>query len=162
MQQDEEFHACPNADCSWGVLLSATHSAPDVLTRHTGAFFAKGEGNIFVCQLCSVRHCLSCNVPFHEDQTCEEYLAAERKEIADERTDAGRRKTEETASLAFLKTMSKPCPQCGTNLDKYDGMRSPKPSSASLKFRSLIQILGCDHVICKLEVGLFTSKVPCH
>lgn len=122
MQQDEEFHACPSADCSWGMLLSAAYSMLDVLTPHTGAFFAKGDGNIFVCQLCSVRHCLSCNVPFHESLTCEEYLAAERKEVADERTDAGRRKTEETASLAFLKTMSKPCPQCGTNLDKYDGM----------------------------------------
>ena len=69
--------------------------------------------------MCQARYCLDCEVPFHEDQTCEEYHA-----------DSERRTTEEQESLATVRKISKPCPgaNCGINIDK---------------------IAGCDHVTCE-------------
>ena len=105
---DEEFRVCPSADCSWGCLFST-----------------KDDGNIFKCQLCKYRHCTTCDVPMHEDETCEEYkghMAAEseRKRLQDDQNSASERKVDK---------ISKPCPKCTTRLDKYD---------------------GCDHVTCML------------
>ncbi|KAL1588033.1 hypothetical protein WHR41_03394 [Cladosporium halotolerans] len=91
MQDEEEFHACPNAACSWG------------------AFFAKDDGNVFICQECNARYCMSCNVPFHEGQTCEQYVSSQR------------RAEEEDASIAAVARISRPCPHCGISIDKYTG-----------------------------------------
>ena len=49
-----------------------------VLIHVTGAFFARDEGNIFNCQLCGLSWCLSCDIPFHQGETCEEHNAGER------------------------------------------------------------------------------------
>lgn len=58
-------------------------------------------------------------MPFHEDQTCEEYQVV-----------AKRRSEEEEKSLEAVKQVSRPCPGpgCGVNIDKF---------------------AGCDHVTCE-------------
>lgn len=69
--------------------------------------------------MCKARYCLVCEVPFHEEQTCDQY-----------QVDAKRRNKDEKKSLEAVKKLSRPCPGpgCGVNIDKYS---------------------GCDHVTCK-------------
>lgn len=99
--------------------MTQRQSIPDPWTNRSapGAFFAKDDGNLFVCQACNARYCMSCNVPFHEEQTCEQYLSTQR------------RAEEENASIAAIAQISRPCPNCGINIEKYT---------------------GCDHVTCKI------------
>lgn len=119
MQDEEEYHACPNAECSWGLYRAATIDAITMLISNLGAYFAKGDGNIFSCKMCKARYCLVCEVPFHEEQTCDDYQA-----------NAKRRSEDEQKSLEAVKQVSRPCPGpgCGVNIDKWT---------------------GCDHVTCK-------------
>ncbi|GAB1736557.1 hypothetical protein NU219Hw_g8186t1 [Hortaea werneckii] len=97
----EDFRSCPNANCSWGCFFST-----------------KDDGNIFTCQLCSIRYCVVCEVNMHENETCEAYR--KRRETQDTAS-------EERQSEKYLKKISKPCPRCGVNIDK---------------------VSGCDHVTC--------------
>ncbi|RMX87532.1 hypothetical protein D0868_14963 [Hortaea werneckii] len=97
----EDFRACPNATCSWGCFFST-----------------KADGNIFTCQLCNIRYCVVCEVNMHEDETC----AAFQQRRATQDT-----AREERRSERYLKKISKPCPRCGVNIDKFT---------------------GCDHVTC--------------
>lgn len=110
----------------------------------------KGDGNIFNCQMCALRWCLSCDVPFHEEQTCSEHIAKKKgpvarpteeqeKQLAIERQQAEQREKklvvarqaqEESASLRA----ARPCPSCKAKIVK-DG--------------------GCDHMTCKSS----TSRV---
>jgi hypothetical protein len=109
MQQDEEFQSCPSADCPWGSYISIVLCLrfPVVLTESTGAVFAKDTGNIFNCQLCDLRWCLSCDVPFHRDQSCKEYLASTRRA----------RQQAETASNKATRA----CPKCDIKILKGSG-----------------------------------------
>lgn len=100
---------------------------------NTGALLVKDDGNIFCCQKCNTRHCLLCDVPFHEDQTCDEYQEAKQRAVEEEESAAKRRVEEETASAEAVKKMSRPCPECGVNIDKF---------------------AGCDHVTCELPPSL--------
>lgn len=90
-----------------------------MLTRNIGAIYAKDDGNIFSCKMCQARYCLVCEVPFHEEQTCDQY-----------QEHAKRRSEDEEKSLETVKQVSRPCPGpgCGVKLDKYT---------------------GCDHVTCE-------------
>jgi hypothetical protein len=119
MQKEEELHACPNAECSWGSYLQTLAVCDLPANRGPGALFAKDDGNIFVCRKCEARYCLTCNVTFHEDETCEDYQAAAAK----------RRNEDEEKSLKTVKQVSRPCPGCGANIDKF---------------------AGCDHITCKM------------
>lgn len=92
MQQEEEFHACPKAECPWGLSWKDTAVCEQHADSDVGAFFAKDDGNIFVCRACEARYCLACEVPFHEEQTCEEYQVV-----------AKRRSEEEEKSLKAVK-----------------------------------------------------------
>lgn len=91
----------------------------NLLIRNQGAFFAKDDGNILSCIMCKTRYCIVCEVPFHEEQTCDDYQA-----------DAKRRSEDEQKSLETVKQVSRPCPGpgCGVNIDKWT---------------------GCDHVTCE-------------
>jgi hypothetical protein len=100
-------------------LNPVTHS--EHANQDQEAFFAKDDGNIFNCRACKARYCLSYEVPFHEKQTCEDYQAA-----------AERRNEDEKRSLDTVKQVSRPCPGCGINLDKF---------------------AGCDHVTCERIPG---------
>lgn len=75
MQQDDEFQSCPNADCPWSRYMLVVIVQETALTQAIGAFFSRDEGNIFDCQMCHLRWCLTCDVPFHSGHICEEYLA---------------------------------------------------------------------------------------
>lgn len=61
------------------------------------------------------RYCLACEVPFHEEQTCDNYQAEVKR--------AKRRNKDEKKSLEAVKKLSRPCPGpgCGINIDKYTG-----------------------------------------
>jgi hypothetical protein len=103
-----------------GVCQKKLPSIPiNMLTGYPGAYFARDDGNIFSCKMCKARYCLVCEVPSHEEQTCDQYQA-----------DAKRRSEDEQKSLETVKQVSRPCPGpgCGVNIDKY---------------------IGCDHVTCK-------------
>jgi hypothetical protein len=100
-----------------------------MLTRNLGAYFAKDDGNIFSCKMCKARYCLVCEVPFHEEQTCDDYQAEFKR--------AERRNKDEEKSLEAVEKLSRPRPGpgCGINIDKYT---------------------GCDHVTCeKMHTVLF-------
>lgn len=95
-ENDEEFRSCPSATCSWGCFLS---------TRE--------DGNIFSCQLCGLRYCVLCEINMHENETCSAYQ---------ERVNVSRKRAaDEALSKKAVEEMSKPCPKCGVNLDKYAG-----------------------------------------
>lgn len=97
-ESDEEFRACPNADCDWGCLMST-----------------KADGNIFRCQMCKYRYCSMCGAPMHEDMTCEDYQAKLRRE----REEAIRQ--EEEASRAEVSKTTKQCPKCKSAIWKSGG-----------------------------------------
>jgi hypothetical protein len=118
----------------------------------------KGDGNMFNCQMCSLRWCLCCDVPFHEGQTCEEHLekkfgccskeeerqlAAENqaKEEREKKLLAARQTQEESASTEI----TRPCPHCKAKI---------------------FRVSGCDHMTCKsciVEVlNRSTVKLNCN
>jgi hypothetical protein len=117
----------------------------DMLTCYAGAFFAEDDGNIFNCQMCSIRWCLVCDIPFHEGQTCEGYhdekrrAAEERKKEAEDalrrqeaeenerQLTAQRRDQEEEASNQVSRT----CPSCKSKILKCG---------------------GCDHMTCEFPL----------
>ncbi|KAF2162566.1 hypothetical protein M409DRAFT_27188 [Zasmidium cellare ATCC 36951] len=114
-ERDEEFRECPSATCSYGYF----HSTKD-------------DGNIFRCQLCESRYCVLCEVPMHENMTCDLYRESKRQEAEAENDRKRKREMadEEELSAKKVKAVSKKCPnpKCGINLDKYT---------------------GCDHVTCR-------------
>ncbi|OQO09372.1 hypothetical protein B0A48_04770 [Cryoendolithus antarcticus] len=91
LAKDEEFFSCTSADCHFGGLIS------------------KNDGNIFRCEACETRSCVECQTSFHEGKTCKDYQASTRQGEEDKK------------SVAKVKKMSKPCPGCKTNFQKYTG-----------------------------------------
>ncbi|KAM0716953.1 hypothetical protein Q7P37_006805 [Cladosporium fusiforme] len=124
LQAQEAYFACPMAGCSWG------------------AYFVPDDGNIFACRACGARHCISCDVRFHDGLTCEEFTSGKTRKTVEEDEDPAqvvrrleeeeraikRRMVEEQESQLELKTKTRPCPRCGIHIDKYE---------------------GCDHVTCR-------------
>ncbi|KAI1651504.1 uncharacterized protein F4817DRAFT_324761 [Daldinia loculata] len=92
-----EFMWCLNPGCESGQIHPA------------GCSKAK-------CHGCRGYVCIHHNVPWHKGETCDEYDKRTRKQ----------RKNDE-ASEKHIKEMSKPCPGCKRNINKY---------------------IGCDHVTC--------------
>ena len=79
---------------------------------------ASTEGYIFRCTGCGYRHCTSCKVAFHTDETCAQY----QERIAKEREEELRiQKEQEEASLAEVTKVSVACPGCGANIQKSHG-----------------------------------------
>lgn len=101
-ESDEEYRTCPSADCSWACFFST-----------------KENGNIFTCQMCKYRYCVTCEAPMHEGETCEEFQNTTARKAEQVQQNA--------ASEKRLGEISKPCPKCTMRLDKYT---------------------GCDHVTC--------------
>lgn len=99
---DATWVPCPSARCTSGASMT--------------------DGHIFTCQVCSYRYCTSCDIPMHENESCTEH----RKRLTRDKEKV----REEHMSVEFVKKVSKPCPGCKRNLDKYE---------------------GCDHVTCKLH-----------
>lgn len=107
-ESDEEFWACPRASCTWGCFLS---------TRE--------DGNIFECQVCGTRWCITCDVSMHDNEACSDYQ--------DRITNGQRsREDQEEASKKLVEAESKACPKCTARIEKTH---------------------GCDHMIC--TIGLY-------
>ncbi|KAG9600055.1 hypothetical protein KCU77_g3415, partial [Aureobasidium melanogenum] len=68
------------------------------------------EGLVFTCQACGHKHCIVCEVNWHESETCEEY-----------QTRNSAQKQQEADSEAEVQAISKSCPNCNTRIEKGDG-----------------------------------------
>ncbi|KAI5239014.1 hypothetical protein E4T43_07035 [Aureobasidium subglaciale] len=93
MSLDEEFRYCMSPSCDSGQ-------------NHPGGIAEP----IFCCQKCRHKHCVSCGVNWHEDQTCEEFKQASQQRIQDEEESNNR-----------VDQISKPCPGCNSRIEKNDG-----------------------------------------
>lgn len=120
-----DFHQCLNPACTSGQIHPDGEMEP-----------------IFTCNECGHQHCVLCNRNWHPGVLCDGSLAFEGDDIEDgddadrqqqeqERIERERifkqRMAEEEASTKRVSAISKPCPECGVNIDKYE---------------------GCDHVTC--------------
>lgn len=109
LKDDEQWIACPSATCRSGATME--------------------DGHIFTCQECQYRYCFDCDIQMHEEQSCTEYQEGLKREPEKVR--------EEELSLAKVKAVSKPCPNCSTNIDKFT---------------------GCDHVTCEYETDICSRQ----
>ncbi|EGP84824.1 uncharacterized protein MYCGRDRAFT_95492 [Zymoseptoria tritici IPO323] len=53
LRSQPDFVSCPSSTCKDGASMA--------------------DGNIFTCRTCQYRYCFACNVPFHEDEGCQEF-----------------------------------------------------------------------------------------
>ncbi|KAF2716333.1 hypothetical protein K431DRAFT_325421 [Polychaeton citri CBS 116435] len=92
LSADPDFHWCPSPTCTNGFYV-------DTLSSFTP------------CSACGARLCNSCAVPWHPDETCEDYQA---------RTSSTRN---EILTEVTISRISKPCPNpgCGMRLRKSGG-----------------------------------------
>lgn len=68
--------------------------------------------NICICHKCGAKACASCDRPWHEGETCEEYQ---------KRLKAQNLQEEEAASQKTIQKQSKPCPTCKANIERNGG-----------------------------------------
>lgn len=104
MEQNEEWQTCPSASCGYGRFLD--------------------QDSIFICQLCKASYCVPCKVPMHSGETCQVYHERLRRE---EQQKTKKQAADDRASDEKVKQISRICPGCGANIDKFS---------------------GCDHVTC--------------
>lgn len=102
LKQDDTYFACPFATCKSGNFLDDGD-----------------EDGIFTCTACNFAFCLSCDVPMHIGQSCEDYQDSIHSD--------SRRREEEQQSKEEIEGTCKSC-ICGSKV---------------------IKISGCDHVVCK-------------
>ena len=115
---DPEFRWCVAADCKSGQVHF--------------------EGDIFTCITCQQKSCIRCMVPWHAEETCEDYqgrmriadwetIQAERKKERDEFAAKGQeeaeracaqRREDDEASAQALKVYAKTCPGCDSKVQK--------------------------------------------
>ncbi|SMQ53776.1 unnamed protein product [Zymoseptoria tritici ST99CH_1A5] len=93
LRSQPDFVSCPSSTCKDGASMA--------------------DGNIFTCRTCQYRYCFACNVPFHEDEGCQEFQ---------DRIQEDERKTLEIAeSLEEVSRTTKPCPKCKVPIQKGKG-----------------------------------------
>lgn len=88
-----EFVACPSAKCGWGCFIST-----------------KEDGNIFTCQLCNFRYCVTCETLMHEGETCDAYKQRKQEQAG-----------EDEADERLIGSTTKPCPNCPNRKIYKDG-----------------------------------------
>jgi hypothetical protein len=102
--------------------------------------------------MCQARYCLSCEIPFHENQTCEEYLNAEKDKAAaaaQEEREQARQVAQEAAgeqrSLEVVQKTTKKCPfpSCGVKIHKIEGC-----DHMTCEFIFLLYRLGFGDILC--------------
>lgn len=100
-----------------GSLKAALASDPDYRTCFSPTCKSgqlhpnKEDEPIFRCQDCGHKHCVICEVPWHEDETCEDY----KTRILLARGD------ENEQSDKIVQKISKPCPSCHSRIEKFHG-----------------------------------------
>lgn len=65
---------------------------------------------VFACQTCGRKHCTTCEVNWHDGETCEQYQARHQAQ-----------QQQETASAEMIQSTTKSCPQCDANIEKSIG-----------------------------------------
>jgi len=126
--------------------ISPTYTVLEVLTWNVGAFFARDDGNIFNCQMCSLRWCLTCDNPFHENQTCEQHLAPKQTE-QEQRAAALKLKAEEDRARA----LAAECREQEEAVERRKGEEGATISATHPCPRCKVKIIrsdGCDHMTC--------------
>jgi hypothetical protein len=95
---------------------------------------------------------VSCEIPFHEGQTCEEHLDAEKEKAAQEEKEQARQLAEEARQIAQVANEQKsvkvvqetskncPFPSCGVKIHRVD---------------------GCDHMTCKFVLAFWARNTLC-
>lgn len=86
---DPEFRFCLSTVCSSGQLHAAGADEP-----------------IFRCEACGHRHCVVCEVPWHEGELCVNMQA---------------KKRDEAESAKKVAEISKQCPNCNIKIEKNYG-----------------------------------------
>lgn len=90
---------CPNPSCSTGGILDEASTARRGLPQ-------------MECSECATRFCANCKVPWHKDQTCQEYQISM---LEDDKSD-------EIKSLKELQKLgARRCPHCAYGVVKIDG-----------------------------------------
>ena len=74
-------------------------------------FDLENKDNIFTCQTCQSKACVSCDRPYHDGETCAQYK--ERRAMQNQ--------AEEAASLETIAKDCKQCPKCSKNIEKDGG-----------------------------------------
>ncbi|KAF8603502.1 hypothetical protein BDV93DRAFT_556522 [Ceratobasidium sp. AG-I] len=125
LQTDPNFVWCKNAACQQGQLHESGDDAP-----------------IVICQACQARSCFTHDVPWHTDQTCDEYDAeqaghtqeAQDKLAKEEQEKLARAALDNLATNDYIREHTKACPSptCGRNIEKNE---------------------GCDHMTCQPPGG---------
>ncbi|KAG9660782.1 hypothetical protein KCU95_g7456, partial [Aureobasidium melanogenum] len=91
IEEDEDFYYCMSAKCKSGQIHIGGEDMP-----------------IFCCKVCSHKHCMACEIPWHEGETCDQYQARHDEEII---------QTE-----AMIRQTSKVCPGgCGARIERNGG-----------------------------------------
>jgi predicted RNA-binding Zn-ribbon protein involved in translation (DUF1610 family) len=122
---DPNFYYCHAEECNYGQIHGA-----DL------------DGNIFRCGACGFRICTFHDVPFHTDETCDQYTERMEREEGERQEEARVKREQEEASLAEVSRTAVECPGCGSHIHKT---------------------LGCDHMTCEylsfhvLKVGRLMS-----
>lgn len=106
---DDSFHWCLGEGCGSGQM----HEDPD------------GQNPVFQCMKCHLRQCLKHKIPWHDNETCEQYdyrLSGQ--------ADRDRRAQEDEASEATANSTTQACPKstCRAKIEKKT---------------------GCDHMSCR-------------
>ncbi|KEQ63312.1 uncharacterized protein M437DRAFT_11045, partial [Aureobasidium melanogenum CBS 110374] len=93
VEEDVDFYYCMSAKCKSGQIHIGGEDMP-----------------IFCCKVCNHKHCMACEIPWHEGETCDQYQARHDEEII---------QTEQAEALIAAVTM--PCPKCKVRIEKDGG-----------------------------------------
>ncbi|CAG8522410.1 16537_t:CDS:2 [Dentiscutata heterogama] len=78
--------------------------------------YERDDAPIMTCRSCGEKSCYTHDVPWHENMSCQQYEE--------------KRKESEAATNHYLMKHTKPCPKCGTHIEKNG---------------------GCNHMTCKIR-----------
>ncbi|KAH0262307.1 hypothetical protein KCU91_g13488, partial [Aureobasidium melanogenum] len=91
VEEDVDFHYCMSKKCKSGQVHIGGEDMP-----------------IFCCKVCNHKHCMACEIPWHEGETCDQYQARHDEEIIE--------------TEAMIRQTSKVCPGgCGARIERNGG-----------------------------------------
>jgi hypothetical protein len=79
--------------------------------------------DICTCVKCGAKACVSCDRPWHEGETCEQYQLRIKDHVE-----------EEDKALKRIRDSTRPCPQCGKRIEKNGGCPSMHCTQCGIAF----------------------------